>query len=69
MTTRSMIRRAERYLEYRVQWLGLSLGGPARLDDAHDPLERLRRHYHRPAARPRRTHLTRGGESLRRLPD
>ena len=69
VTTASMVRRAEKYVEYRIQWIGLSLGGPARLDDEHDPIEQLRRRYDRP---PRKTHPrrpTRGYVALDRLPD
>jgi len=69
VTTASMVRRAEKYVEYRIQWIGLSLGGPARLDDEHDPIEQLKLRYHRP---PRRTHPRRpssGYEALDRLPD
>ena len=37
MTTRSMIRRAERYLEYGSSGWGWPRWDPAHLDDAHDP--------------------------------
>jgi hypothetical protein len=69
VTTASMVRRAEKYVEYRIQWIGLSLGGPARLDDEHDPIEQLKRRYDRPPRKVRRRRRTRGQAAMDQLPD
>jgi hypothetical protein len=65
-TTRSA--RARDWLAFWSRWLALNLVGPARLDDEHDPVEQLKRRYHRPPARPRTLHATRGWVSLSHLP-
>jgi hypothetical protein len=65
-TTRSA--RAQDRVAYWARWLALNLVGPARLDDEHDPIEQLKRRYHRPPPRPRALHASRGWVSLSRLP-
>ena len=47
MQARSPIHRAVRSVAYWVQWLGLTLFGPAQQDSEHDPIEILKRKYGR----------------------
>ena len=53
MPAGSPISRVVDSLAYRIQWLGLTLFGPAQQDSEHDPIEILKRKYGRD--RPRRS--------------
>ena len=41
------LHRVRKALAYRLQWFLLQMFGPAQQDEAHDPLEQLKRKYHR----------------------
>ena len=68
MATTPFVRHARDSIAYWSQWLALSLGGPPRLDDEHDPIENLKRQYHRPPPHPRKFHASRGWIQLTHLP-
>ena len=68
MTIRTWWRRVLDWEGFWSRWLGLSLFGPAQLDDEHDPREALRRDYHRPHARRRAAHSNRGQRAMQALP-
>jgi hypothetical protein len=62
------VRHTAHSVAFWSQWIALELGGPPRLDDEHDPVELLKRRYHRPAPHPRKFYASKGWISLSHLP-
>lgn len=50
----SMLRRVRDESAYRIRLVGLTLFGPATLDEEHDPVQALRRQYGKVPRRRRR---------------
>lgn len=68
MATTTWWRRVRDWEGFWTRWVGLSVFGPARLDDEHDPIEALRRDYHRPPSRRRAARSNRGQRAMQSLP-
>jgi len=63
----TVCRAARNRVTFGVKWLGLELFGPAQLDNAHDPIEGLRRRYGLRPRRSRTPHPSQGARNLQQL--